>query len=115
MFFNVLKAKDLVDLEDEKFQRKVLMESETGSLSAIAIKKEEIIDTHTSTCDAADRKSVVQGKSVDAAVLVLDGEIEIHFDAEKFKVDKGEILMFKKDTEHKVLALKDSKFLLIKV
>ena len=101
MFFNVLKAKDLVDLEDEKFQRKVLMESETGSLSAIAIKKEQIIDTHTSTCDAA--------------VLVLDGEIEIHFDAEKFKVDKGEILMFKRDTEHKVLALKDSKFLLIKV
>lgn len=101
MFFNVLKAKDLIDLEDEKFQRKVLMESETGSLSAIALKKEEIIDTHTSTCDAA--------------VYVIDGEIEIHFDAEKFKVDKGEILMFKKDAQHKVVALKDSKFLLIKV
>lgn len=39
----------------------------------------------------------------------------MHFDAEKFKVDKGEILMFKKDTEHKVVALKDSKFFLIKI
>lgn len=101
MFFNVLKAKDLIDLEDEKFQRKVLMESETGSLSAIAIKKDEVIDTHTSTCDAA--------------ALVLEGEIEIHFDAEKFKIDKGEILMFKKDKQHKVVALKDSKFLIIKI
>ncbi len=101
MFFNVLKAKDLIDLEDEKFQRKTLMESETGSLSVIALKKEEIIDTHTSTCDAA--------------VFVIDGEIEIHFDAEKFKIDKGEILMFKKDAQHKVVALKDSKFLLIKI
>ena len=60
-----------------------------------------MIDTHTSICDAA--------------VYVLEGEIEIHFDAEKFKIEKGEILMFKKDKEHTVRALKDSKFLLIKI
>ncbi|HIS82811.1 cupin domain-containing protein [bacterium] len=101
MFYNVLKAKDIVDLQDEKFARKVLMEENNSSLSAIAIKKDEIIDTHTSTCDAA--------------VYVIDGEIELHFDAEKFTVEKGEILMFKKDEQHKVLAKKDSKFLLIKI
>ena len=101
MFYNVLKAKDIVDLQDEKFARKVLMEENNSSLSAIAIKKDEIIDSHTSTCDAA--------------VYVIDGEIELHFDAEKFTVEKGEILMFKKDTEHKVVALEDSKFLLIKI
>ncbi len=101
MYYNVLKAKDLVDLEDKKFDRQVLMENSNSSLSAIALKKEEIIDTHTSL--------------EDAAVYVIDGELELHFDAEKFKVDKGEILMFKKDKEHKVLALKDSKFLLIKI
>ncbi len=101
MFYNVLKAKKLVDLEEEKFQRKVLMENNDSSLSIIAIKKNEIIDTHTSTCDAA--------------VFVLDGKIELHFDAEKFEVEKGEILMFKKDKEHKVVALDDSKFLLIKI
>lgn len=101
MFYNVLKAKDIVDLQDEKFARKVLMEENNSSLSAIAIKKDEIIDTHTSTCDAA--------------VYVIDGEIELHFDAEKFTVEKGEILMFKKDEQHKILAKKDSKFLLIKI
>lgn len=101
MFFNVLKAKDLVDLQDGKFEKKVLMENNDSLLAAIALKKDEIIDTHTSTKDAA--------------VYVIDGEIELHFDAEKFTVEKGEILMFKKDEQHKVLAKKDSEFLLIKI
>lgn len=101
MFYNVLKAKEIVNLGEEKFKREILMQNNDSSLSAIALKKNEIIDTHTSISDAA--------------VYVLDGEIELHFDAEKFKVDKGEILMFKKDKEHKVVALKDSKFLLIKI
>lgn len=101
MFFNVLKAKDIVSIKDEKFDREVLMENGESSLNIIAIKKDEIIDTHTS--------------NTNAAVYVIDGEIEIHFDAEKFTIDKGEIIMFKKDKEHKVLALKDSKFFLIKI
>lgn len=101
MFYNVMKAKDIADIKDEKFDREVLLVNENSSLSVIAIKKDEIIDTHTSISDAA--------------VYVIDGEIEIHFDAEKFTLDKGEILLFKKDKEHKVLAKKDSKFLLIKI
>ncbi len=101
MFYNVLKAKDIIDTEHEKFEHKKLLEKDNSSLTIIGLKKDEIIDTHTSESDAA--------------VYVLDGEIELHFDAEKFKLDKGEILMFKKDIEHKVLALKDSKFFLIKI
>jgi len=101
MFYNVLKAKELVKLEETKFNREVLMENNGSSLSIIAIRKDEIIDTHTSVADAA--------------VYVLDGEIELHFDAEKFKLEKGDILMFKKDKEHKVYALRDSKFMLIKI
>ena len=101
MFFNVLKAKDIVNLDDEKFRKETLMENNNCRLNVIALKKDEIIDTHTSM--------------EDAAVYVLDGELELHFDAEKFTVDKGEILLFKKDTQHKVLAKKDSKFFLIKI
>ena len=100
MFYNVLKVKEL-GTTDKKFEKETLMERNDSSLSIVSLKKEEIIDTHTSLCDAA--------------VIVVDGEIELHFDAEKFKVEKGEMLMFKKDTEHKVLALKDSRFLLIKI
>lgn len=101
MFYNVLKASETVHLDNNKFERNTLMQTENGSLNAIALKKDEIIDTHTSLNDAA--------------VYVFDGEIEMHFDAEKFTIDKGEMLMFKKDKEHKVVALKDSKFFLIKI
>ena len=101
MFYNVLKAKDLISIKDEKFDREVLMENGESNLTIIGIQKDEIIDTHTSIADAA--------------VYVIDGEIEIHFDAEKFQLNKGEMLLFKKDKEHKVHALKDSKFFLIKI
>lgn len=101
MYYNVLKIKDIADFEEQGFNRKVLMEKDDSCLAVVTIKKGEIIDTHTSACDAA--------------VYVVDGEIELHFDAQKFSVDKGEILMFKKDTEHKVFAQKDSRFLLIKI
>lgn len=101
MFYNVLKAEDLVNLDGEKFKKEKLLENGTGCFGIAAIKKDEIIDTHTS--------------AEDAAVYVLDGEIEIHFDAEKFTLDKGKIIMFKKDSEHKVLAKKDSKFFIIKI
>ncbi len=101
MFYNVLKAKDIINIKDKKFEHKILLEKNDSSLKIIGLQKDEIIDTHTSESDAA--------------VYLLDGEIELHFDAEKFKLDKGDILMFKKDKEHKVLALKDSKFFLIKI
>lgn len=102
MFFNVLKAKEIVELKNGKlFEKEILLTNNESSLNIIALKKDEIIDTHTSSCDAA--------------VYVIEGEIEIHFDAEKFKIEKGEILMFKKDKQHKVIAQKDSKFFVIKI
>ena len=101
MYYNVLELKDIIQNKTDKFEKKVLLENENSSLTAIALKKDEKIDTHISVCDAC--------------VYVFEGEAEFHFDAEKFKVKKGEILMFKKEQEHKVLALKDTKFLLIKI
>lgn len=99
MYYNVLDAQDLVNYD--KISKKVLMENSNGTLSVIGIEKDEIIDTHTSLSDAA--------------VYVIDGKLELHFSAEKFTVARGQMLMFKKDAEHKVLALKDSKFLLMKI
>ncbi len=101
MFYNILKAQNLVSYENNKFERNVLMENNNSSLSIIALQKDEIIDTHTSICDAA--------------CYLIEGKIEMHFDAEKFILNKDEILLFKKDEEHKVLALENSKFLLIKI
>ncbi|MBE7713219.1 MAG: hypothetical protein E7Z87_05700 [Cyanobacteria bacterium SIG26] len=101
MFYNVLKAKDIIELGEEKYKKETLLQKEDSSFNIVALKKDEIIDTHTAIADAA--------------LYMIDGEIEIHFDAEKFKLDKGEIIMFKKDCQHKVWAKKDSKFFIIKV
>ena len=43
MFYNVLKAKDIVDLGDEKFKREVLMEDNDKNLSVIDIKKMKLL------------------------------------------------------------------------
>ena len=101
MFYNVMKAKKLVNTDENKLEKKILLQSNECCFDIIAIEKDEIIGEHTSP--------------VDGAIYVLDGKIEIHFEAEKFTLEKGEILMFKKDATHKVLALKDSKFFLVKI
>ena len=89
MFYNVLKAKDIIELDnDDKIKKATILQNETSALVFVGIKKHEIIDTHTSDSDTA--------------VMVIDGEIELHFNAEKFKLDKGELLMFKKEKEHKL-------------
>ena len=47
-------------------------------------------------------------------IVVID-KAEFHFEAEKFEVKDGDVLMFKKDDNHKVLAVKDTKFLLARI
>ena len=101
MYYNVLELKDLVDNKEELFEKLVLLERGDSSLTAVAMRKHEVLDNHISVCDAC--------------AIVFEGEAEFHFDAEKFSVKKGELIMFKKEHEHKVLALKDCKFLLIKI
>ena len=101
MFYNVLELVDLVDNKEHMLDKNVLLERGESSLSAIALKKHEVLDSHISVCDAC--------------VIVYEGEAEFHFNAEKFIVKKGEMIMFEKEKEHKVLALKDTKFLLIKI
>ena len=101
MFYNVLELKDLVDFKENLFDKRLLLERGESSLTAIALKKHEVLENHISVCDAC--------------AYVFEGEAEFHFNAEKFAVKKGELIMFEKEKEHKVLALKDTKFLLIKI
>ena len=100
MFYKVLKLNDLVENKEVKFEREVLLENGDSSLNVIYLKKDEMIDTHVSHANAC--------------AIVFDGEAEFHFDAEKFVLKKGESIMLKKDEEHRALALKDTKSLLVK-
>ena len=101
MFYNILDLEDLVDNKENIFDKRLLLERGESSLSVIGLKKHEVLENHVSVCDAA--------------ALVFEGEAEFHFNAEKFVVKKGQIIMFEKEKEHNVLALKDTKFLLIKI
>lgn len=102
MFYNVLKLKDLVALDKEELMDKnILLENESSILAAMALKEGQILDWHES--------------DKDACAYVYDGKAEFHFSAEKFEIKEGELLMFKKGDSHKVLALKDTKFLLIRL
>lgn len=101
MFYNVLELKDLVCNKENKLDRNVLLERGDSSLSVIAMQKNEILENHVSVCDAC--------------AYVFEGEAEFHFNAEKFTLKKGELIMFEKEKEHKVLALKDTKFMLVKI
>ncbi len=101
MFYNVLELKELPEKKIEGFEMETLMERGDSSLAVVSLKKDEIIDNHISVCDAC--------------AIVYEGEAEFHFAAEKFTLKKGELIMFKKEDEHKVLAKKDTKFLLIKI
>ena len=101
MFYNVLELDNLVENKEHKLDKNVLLEHGESSLCAIALKKHEMLENHISVCDAC--------------IIVYEGEAEFHFNAEKFTVKKGELIMFEKEKEHKVLALKDTKFLLVKI
>lgn len=101
MYYNILELKELPEKKIEGFEMQTLMKNGDSSLAVVSLKKDEIIDNHISVCDAC--------------AIVFEGEAEFHFAAEKFTLKKGELIMFKKEHEHKVLALKDTKFLLIKI
>ena len=101
MFYNVLKAKDIVDYKKLSLDIEELMQDGESSLSVVALQKHEQMDTYTS--------------KQNTAIYVIEGEVELHLDAEKFAIDKEEILMFKKEKEYKILAKKDSKFMVIKI
>lgn len=101
MYYNVLELKELPTKKIEGFVMETLLEHGDSNLTVVSLKKDEVINDHISVCDAC--------------VIVYEGEAELHFEAEKFTVKKGELIMFKKEHEHKVLALKDTKFLLIKI
>ena len=79
MFYNVLELKDLVDYKENVFDKNVLLEHNDSSLSAIALKKHEVLENHISVCDAC--------------ALVYDGEAEFHFAAETYLKSNYDIKM----------------------
>lgn len=122
MLYKIFEIEDLIDDKESKREIIDLMENNGAHLKLISLKKHEEIEAHMSHSDAC--------------IYVHDGEIELMFDyndnctcqacgceivsedkkeSKKYKIKKGQIFFFEKNTTHSVKALKDSIFLLIKI
>ena len=122
MLYRTLEIDELIDSKADLDREIIdLMENNNSHLKLVSLKKHQYLDPHTS--------------HTNTSLFVTDGEIEITFfdgdnctcqscgcdvpieedDGKKYKIKKGQMFMFEKDVLHSVKALKDSKFLLIKI
>ena len=122
MNFKVFESDELIEKKDEPLFMMNLLENKESMLKLVSLDKHAEIPPHTS--------------AVDVCVYVIDGEIEIVFNQidncicetchcesfdekeeieKRFKIKKGQFFFFEKDYMHFVKALKDSKFLVIRI
>jgi len=122
MFYKVMEPEHFLNSKEAEREIIDIMENNNAHLKLVSLKKHVEIEPHMSHADAC--------------VFVTEGEIEITFlhdeectcqacscelpqedskDSRKYKIKKGEMLLFEKNITHSVKALKDSMFLLIKI
>ncbi len=122
MLYKVLEPEDFLNSKDAEREIIDIMENNNSHLKLVSLKKHAEIEPHMA--------------HTDVCVYVTEGEIELTFlhddectcqacmctlpeenskDSRKYKVKKGEMLLFEKNITHSVKALKDSLFLLIKI
>ncbi len=122
MLYKVLEPGHFLSSKEAGREIIDIMENNNAHLKLVSLKKHAGIESHMS--------------HTDACVYVTDGEIEITFlhddkctcqactctfsdeaskNSSKYRIKKGEMLLFEKNITHSVKALKDSLFLLIKI
>ena len=126
MYYKKLEANELLKEKEKEhnYEKQVidLLEKENSHLKLVSLKKEDGFESHVS--------------HTDVFIYVLDGELEIIFPkdsscgcglcgcdlpdeddntAKKYKISKNQMFMFEKEVNHSVKALKDTKFLLVKM
>ena len=122
MYYKKLEADEILNKKDNEKQVVDLIERENSHLKLVYMKKEDGFEAHMS--------------HTDVFVYIIDGELEIIFpkentcgcgicgcdlpdedddEAKKYKIKKNQMFMFEKEVTHSVKALKDTKFLLVKM
>lgn len=123
MLYRTIEIDELI--EDKESEREVvkLMENATSHLNLVWLKKHSTIEPHMSHSNTS--------------VFLIEGELEFVFNQDSncacnacgcdlttgdddkkertYRLKKGQMFFFAKDDVHSVKALKDSKFLLIKI
>lgn len=102
MFLESFNLGEQIDFGLDDFKNKVIVNKENGSrITVFALKKNQILPTHHS--------------DLDVFVFVLDGKIEFRVSEKNHIVEKEEAFIIPATEPHSVKALKDSKFLVIRI
>lgn len=117
-----MKPEKLIESEDKERQMISILENNNSHLKIASLKKNYEIEPHMS--------------HTDVCLYIIEGELEITFthaadctctacscalpkeknnETKSFKVKKGELFLFDKNTVHSVKAEKDSLFFIIKI
>lgn len=87
-FADVTKFKDVVKAEDGKAEKKVLVNTDTFRLIAIAIGKNGVLPEHPAPGNAM--------------ITVLKGEAVITYDSKDYKLEEGDLFYMEKGVLHSV-------------
>lgn len=116
---NIQKLEDMIDYNNETINKIVIAENDEQKAVLFALKKHQEMPSHSS--------------SLDAFVYVIEGEVDFVFkeggelscdscscsftevENKIYTVKKGEFFNFEKDTQHSVIAKKDTKMLVVRI
>ena len=122
MFYRVLDVNDMFNHKDNDHEIIEIMSYNNAQLKLVFVKKDSGFDFHmfnTNVC-----------------IYLTEGEIELSFPKKitcgcnicgvskpehhdnknnEYKIKKGQMFLFEKDVRHSLKALKDSKFILVKI
>jgi quercetin dioxygenase-like cupin family protein len=91
---------EIKSLEYNKLQVKKLVNKTSLEILCISLEKDALFPEHTSPRDAE--------------LVVLEGAIEFYINGTTYNLDTQQHFNFPKETAHRVLAKKNSKFLIIR-
>ena len=100
-FGEVVKFNEAIDYNNEKVEFKPLFETCQGSVSLVAMKEGQKLDTHTAPFEVM--------------VTVCEGEIEFTMIDKKHNMKAGDFLLMGANVAHSVEAKKDAKIMLVKI
>lgn len=122
MFYRVIDINDLFTNKEDDHEIIELISNSGSQLKLISIKKNSGFDSHMS--------------NTNVFLYVTEGELELFFPKEticgcsmcgttipekhdnenrEYKIKKGQMFIFEKDTKHSLKAVKDSKFIMVKI
>lgn len=97
----VLHLTDIVKYQPGKVERQTIINQKAGSATLFAIAKDEELSEHTSPYDAI--------------VHMLEGEMEITISANRYRLNRGDLIIIPANQPHALRAITSSKMLLVMI